>query len=256
VPAPNRSEHELYAAVQERAAVIRRRRRAGISAGLGGVVAVLLLAFALVGSGEDRASELRVVGEETTTTSVVVVVPTTVAPLPSTTVPPPPVTTPATRRATVPSSTTPTTQRPTTSVAPTTVAPTTSTIPPPLRSCDPGDVVVTATSERPSYPVGATVSIIVAAQNRSSRACQPLDPSLEFRNAAGVMLFGMGMADIFTMGIPGQPQPSWDPGETLSTTMPAPLWCGDSHAPCPPGTYSATAIFGPFRSPPATFSVT
>ncbi len=121
--------------------------------------------------------------------------------------------------------------------------------------CDPGDVVVTVTPDRPSYPVGATVNLLVAAQNRSSRPCRPMDPMLEIRDAAGTGLGGMGVADAFTMGIVGEPEPSWDSGETLSMTIPVSwLRCGEAaNAFCPPGTYYATASFGPFRSAPTPF---
>jgi len=251
VPTPQRSEAELYADVQRRAAGIRRRRRAGVSAGLGSVVTVLLVAFALARSGDDRASQLRVVGGDETTTTSVVEIPTTVAPLPSTTLPAAVATT-TTAEATVPS-TTRTTLRPTTTKAPTT---TTSTIPAPLRQCVPGDVVVTATTDRPSYTAAAAaVLVAVAAQNRSTTACLPLDPAVEFRNPAGTVLFTVAIADAFTFGMPGQPPPSWDAGETLSTNMGTPF-VACNEAPCPPGTYTATAIFGPFRSPPAAFTIT
>lgn len=258
-PVPERSEQELYAAVQQRAAVIRRRRRAGLSAGVG-AVAVLLVAFALVRTGDDRASELRVVGDMVTTTTSIVPVPTTVLVVPSTStsvpvVPPPPDATSTTRPPTAVTSPPPTTLRPTpptTAVPPTTS--TSTTVPPPLRMCQPGEVVVTATPDRPSYPAGATVKIVVAAQNRSSLPCQPLDPSLEFRDGAGAYLGGMGIADVFTMGSVGQPPPSWDPGETLSTSMGWPPYCGGPG--CPPGSYTVTAVFGPFRSAPAPFTLT
>mgnify|MGYP006952609259 CR=1 FL=1 len=211
------------------------------------MVAVLLLAFALLRPEDDGPSELRVVGADTTTSSPVPPS-TTMATLPSTTVPPPAPTTtrpaPSTTRATV---------RTTTTVARTT----TSTRPPPLRSCDPADVIVTATPDRATYPAGTTVSVLVAAVNRSSRPCQPADPKVEFRNAAGAMVSGSSVTDIFTMGIEGQPLPSWDPGETLSVTLPWPgLYCDGTGAFCPAGNYTATAIFGPFRSPPATFTIT
>jgi hypothetical protein len=250
VPTPQRSETELYADVQRRASTIRRRRRAGVSAGLGSVVAVLLVAFALARTGDDRASQLRVVGGGDTTTTSVAPAPTT-AFLPSTTLPVAATTT--TRPAAAVTSTTRTSLRPTTTKAPTT---TSSTIPAPLRQCGPGEAVVTARPDQPSYPAStASLMVHVSAQNRSSTACQPLDPAVEFRNPAGAVMFTVGLADVFTFGMPGQPQPSWDPGETLSTTMGAPFFtCNE--APCPPGTYSATAIFGPYRSPPAPFAIT
>lgn len=211
------------------------------------MVAVLLLAFALLRPEDDGPSELRVVGADTTTSSPVPPS-TTMATLPSTTVPPPAPTTtrpaPSTTRATV---------RTTTTVARTT----TSTRPPPLRSCDPADVIVTATPDRATYPAGTRGSVLVAAVNRSSRPCQPADPKVEFHNAAGAMVTMASVTDIFSMGIEGQPPPSWDPGETLSVTMPLPgLYCDGTGALCPAGTYTATAVFGPFRSPPATFTIT
>lgn len=250
-PRPQRSEGELLEVVHRRATAIRRRRRAGASAGVGGMLAVLLLALALVRTGEDRASELQVIGGETTASSPALTS-ITMAPLPSTTVPAPPATTITTTRPTV-APTTRATVRTTTTAA----RPTTSTIPPPLRTCDQADVVITATPDRASYPAGTTVNVVVAGVNRSSRPCQPADPRVEFRNAAGAQVSGMAVTDIFTMGIEGQPAPSWDPGETLSATMPLPgLYCGDTAALCPPGNYTATAVFGPFRSPPAPFTIT
>jgi hypothetical protein len=247
-PRPQRSEDQLFDAVRQRAGAIRRRRRAGMSASGGAMVAVLLLAFALLRTDDDGASELRVVGGETTTSSPVPPS-TTMATMPSTTVPAPAPTT--TRQTAAP--TTRATVRTTTTVARTT----TSTRPPPLRSCDPADVTVTATPDRATYPAGTTGSVLVAAANRSSRPCQPADPKVEFRNAAGAMVTVMSVTDIFSMGIEGQPPPSWDPGETLSVTMPLPgLYCDGTGALCPAGNYTATAVFGPFRSPPAAFTIT
>ncbi len=68
-PRPQRSEEQLLEAVRRRAGAIRRVRRARLSAGLGGVVAVLLVATALARAGDDPSSELRVVGPDPTTTA-------------------------------------------------------------------------------------------------------------------------------------------------------------------------------------------
>lgn len=255
-PRPHRSADELLAAVERRAAVIRRNRRARMSAGLGAVALVLLAATALARTGDDGDSELRVVGSVTTsvvasTTPELVATTTTVSP------PPPP---PSTR---VPPSTLPPTTRttlarsPATTASPPTTSPpaTTTTEPPPLRACEPSDVVVTATPDRASYPPGTPVVVVLAAQNRSTRACQPVDPGIEFRDGAGNPVGGGAVTDIFTMGVPGQPRPSWDPGETLSVPMDLPMYCANQ-APCPPGPYTATAVFGPFRSAPAAFTLT
>lgn len=144
-PRPHRSADELLAVVERRAAVIRRNRRARLSAGLGGVAVVLLAATALARTGDEGDSELRVVGPVTTS-------------------------------------------------------------------------VVTSTTALELLATTTTLS--------------PSPPS----------------SNVFTMGVPGQPRPSWDPGKTLSVPMDLPLYCGNQ-APCPPGTYTATAVFGPFRFP-------
>lgn len=94
----------------------------------------------------------------------------------------------------------------------------------------------------------------MAAQNRSSRACQPADPRMEIRDGSGNAIGGVGVADAFTMGIPGQPLPSWDPGETLAMSLTWPATCGSADR-CPPGRYTVTARFGPFPSAPAAFTL-
>ena len=256
-PRPHRSPDELLAVVERRATVIRRNRRARLSAGLGGVAVVLLAATALARTGDDGDSELRVVGPvstsvvTSTTAPELLVTTTTLSPLP----PPssmrlPPSTRPPTTRTTLARSPATTATPPTTSLQATT-----TTEPPPLRACEPSDVVVTATPDRASYPRGTPVVVVLAAQNRSTRACQPVDPGIEFRDGAGNPVGGGAVADIFTMGVPGQPRPSWDPGETLSVPLDLPMYCANQ-APCPPGPYTATAVFGPFRSAPAAFTLT
>jgi hypothetical protein len=258
-PRPQRSEGELFEVVRERAAAIRRRRRAAVSAAVGGLAAVLIVAAGLARAGDDRASKLQVIGPEpTTSTSVVLPTVTELLPMPTSVVPAPTSTvrrtTTTTVRATPRTTVAP---RPTTTAAPATT--TSSTVPAPLRQCDAADVVVTATPDRTTYAVGAPVSIVVAALNRSSRACQPVDPHVEFRTGAGAVLFSIHVADAFTFYVVGEPVPSWDPGETLSLPFRnVILHCGDGTqpTPCPAGTYSATAVFGTFRSPPATFTLT
>jgi hypothetical protein len=252
-PRPHRSEDQLLDVVHRRASLIRRRRWARRTTVLGGVVAVIIAASVAARAGGDGPTKLQVVGPAPTTSADA----TTAPPLPSSTstsTPLPPTVAPATTRSPTTRETAP--AGPTTTAArPTTVAPTTtpSTAPPALRPCDPGDVVVTATPDRSSYPRGATVNVLAAGQNRSSRACQPLDPQLEIRDAAGNSLGGGGLADAFTMPSPSDPRPSWDPGETLSISLAWPLYCGGPG--CPPGSYTATVVFGPFRSPPAPFTV-
>ena len=256
-PRPHRSPDELLAAVERRATVIRRNRRIRLSAGLGGVAVVLLAATALARTGDDGDSELRVVGPVTTTSIItsttapeLLATTSTLSPPPPSSIKLPPSTRPPTTRTTLARS-------PATTASPPTTSPraTTTTEPPPLRACDPSDVVVTATPDRASYPRGAVVTVVLAATNRSTRACQPVDPGIEFRDGAGNLIGGVGVADVFTMGVPGEPRPSWDPGETLSVPMDLPMHCANQ-APCPPGPYTATAVFGPFRSAPAAFTLT
>lgn len=260
-PRPHRSEADVLAAVRRRAGVIRRVRRARLSAALGGVVAVLLVATALARAGDDPSSKLEVVGPAPSTSTTVastttVAAGTTTAPAPAPTTTAAPATVPATTRTTPPTTAAaPTTTAPTTT-APTTAAPTTTTTAPVTRvTCDASEVLVTATPDRSTYPVGSTVTVTAAALNRGSRVCFPYDPKLEFFNAAGAGVGGVAVADAFTMGGPNGPPPAWDPGETLSLPFQWPTRCG-AGAPCPPGQYTVVATFGPFRSAPAPFSVT
>jgi hypothetical protein len=257
-PRPRRSEGQLLDVVRGRATRLRRQRRTRLSAGLCGLVALVVVAAALAREGDDRSSQLRVVGPIPTTattalaTTIIVEPTTTTASLsdaPSTTTAVR-ATAPPTTRTTLPAAP-PTTARPTT----TTVPSTTTTEPPALTACDPADVVVTATPERSSYPKGTTVVVIAAAQNRGSRACTPFDPKVEFADSTGTGMGGVGVFDRFTMGWPGQPPPSWQPGETLSHPFEWPQWCGLG-GDCAPGTYTATVSFGPFRSAPAPFTIT
>lgn len=247
-PRPQRSEPELLAAVQSRADAIRRRRQRGaaLSGGLAVLVALVGVLTVLNRGGENRASKLQVAGTAASTTTA----PAVTAPAePTTTTPVVPATAPPTTRR----ATTTTARSPATTTPPATTSPSTA-LPGPLRPCDPSNVVVTATPDRPSYPAGAAVNVEVAAQNRSSRACQPVDPQLEIRDGAGTVVGGSAVIDRFTMGVPGQPPPSWDPGETLAMSMPWGAYCSGTTR-CPPGRYTATAIFGVFRSPPAAFSL-
>lgn len=246
-PQPGRSEPEVLAAAQSRADAIRRRRRRGAAllGGLAVLVALVGVLAVLNRGGENRASKLQVAGTAATTAPTM----TAPAPEPTTTTPAVPATAPPTTRR----ATTTTARSPATTAPPATPSPSTA-LPGPLPPCDPSNVVVTATPDRASYPAGAAVNVTVAAQNRSSRACQPVDPQLEIRDGAGTAVGGSAVIDRFTMGVPGQPPPSWDPGETLAMSMPWGAYCSGTTR-CPPGRYTATAIFGTFRSPPAAFSL-
>lgn len=254
-PRPHRSEEQLLDAVRQRAGAIRRARRARLSAGLGGVVAVVLVAAALARAGDDPSSELRVVGPASTTSTTAVST-TAVAAETTTTSTAPAETTTTTG---VPAPSTTRTTPPTTAAPPaptTTAAPATTTTAAATRvTCDASEVVVTATPDRSAYPQGSTVTVTAAALNRGSRVCFTYDPRLEFFNAAGAGVGGVAVADAFTMSRPGEPPPAWDPGETLSLPFQWPQRCGAGE-PCPPGQYTVVATFGPFRSAPATFTVT
>jgi hypothetical protein len=217
------------------------------------MAALLVVATALAGTDEDRASRLQVVGPPSTITSTVV---TTTPPPMTTTVVAPFETTTTRGPGTVP---------PTTAVPPTTEAPaaptttravaTTTTTPPTMGACDPGDIRVTATTDRASYVLGATVTVTAEAVNRGSRPCQPADPSIEFFNPAGRSAGGIVTADRFTMPSPGDPSPTWEPGEVLSHTFQWPAECRSDA--CSFGQYTAVVTFGgAFRSAPASFTVT
>ena len=240
-------------AVYTRAGAIRRRRRMWLSSGLGAAVVLVLGAAAVLAGGDGGSSHLRVAGPGATA----VFAPVTTTTVPDTTTSIRAAETTTTRIGTGPATTARTS--PSTATAPTTAPSTTSsttaTFLPPLPSCQPGDVVVTATPDRPTYPAGTTVNVLVAATNRSSRACQPVDPSLEIHDRTGATMVTSVIADAFTLGDPGRPQPSWDPGKTLSISM---SWSGSCipTPTCPPGTYSAVAVFGPFRSAAAPFTIT
>lgn len=253
-PRPHRSEEQLLDAVRQRAGAIRRARRTRLSAGLGGAVAVVLVAAALVRAGDDPSSELRVVGPASTTSTTAVAAETTTtsaAPAETTTTTGVPAPAPSTTRTTPP--TTEAAPAPTTTAAPATTSTTTAAVT--RVTCDAPEVVVTATPDRSAYPQGSTATVTAAALNRGSRVCFTYDPRLEFFNAAGAGVGGVAVADAFTMGRPGEPPPAWDPGETLSLPFQWPLRCGTGD-PCPPGQYTVVATFGPFRSAPATFTVT
>jgi hypothetical protein len=235
-PRPQRSEHELFEEVQRRAGAIRRGRWTRLTAGLGTVVAVLAVATALARAGDDPSSEVQVVGPPPTTSTSIVV--TTLPPLP-----PPTTTVPAPTTTRAP--TTSTTRRPATSTS------TTAAVP--LRQCDAADVVATAEPERPSYARTERPTIVSTAVNRSSRPCEePADKGVEFFDSAGRPAGGIGVSISFSGEDPAGH--GWAPGETLRSTWPGFLSCSDQ--PCPPGTYTAVSTFGPFRSPPAAFTVT
>ena len=124
-----------------------------------------------------------------------------------------------------------------------------------MRNCTASETVVTATPDESSYPAGSIVDVLVEAQNRSSRACPPFDPRIEIRNSAGTTVGGAAVAGVFTRFVPGEPLPVWEPGETLSHYVGWYAVCLDG-APCPPGSYTATALVGNLRSAPATFFIT
>ena len=243
----------MLEAVRRRAGAIRRGRRTRVAAGLGGVVAVLLVTTALARAGDDPSSELRVVGPApststtmASTTTVAAETTTTTAPAATTTAAP--ATVPATTRTVPPT----TVAGPTTTEAPAT---TSTTVTVTRVTCDASEVLVTATPDRSTYPVGSTVTVTAAALNRGSRVCFTYDPKLEFFNAAGAGVGGVAVVDAFTMGGPNGPPPAWDPGETLSLPFQWPSRCGAGE-PCPPGQYTVVATFGPLRSAPASFTVT
>jgi hypothetical protein len=242
-PRPQRSEHELFEEVQRRAGTIRRGRRARLAAGLGTVVGVLAVATALAQAGDDPSSEMQVVGPPPTTSTSILVTTLPPPPLPTTTGPAP--TTIAPAPATTRAPTISTTRLPATSTS-TTVAVT-------LRQCDAADVVVTAAPERPSYARTERPTIVSTAVNRSSRPCEaPLTKVVEFFDSAGRPAGGVGVSiSVSAEDVAGY---TWAPGETLTGNMPGFLSCSDQ--PCLPGTYTAVMSFGPFRSPPATFTVT
>ena len=79
---------------------------------------------------------------------------------------------------------------------------------------------------------------------------------MEVRDPAGKVVFNMAAVDIFTFGI--DRQPTWDPGEVLSTTLTWPPQCppGPTPASCPPGTYSVVVRFGSYVSAPSPITLT
>jgi hypothetical protein len=198
------------------------------------------------------SSQVDLLGPDSSTSTTVEA--TTVVPEPSTTTTSPAQTTTTRVGTTIPRTTVPTTP-PTTPPAPTTTVPSTTTT---LRdgrvTCNASEVVVTATPERSTYPVGSNVKVTAAALNRGSRECFPYDPRIEFFNAAGASVGGAAVADAFTMGIEGERPPTWDPGETLSLPFAWPQACGAGSS-CPAGQYTVVATFGPFRSAPAPFTI-
>ena len=260
-PVPERSEDELLAVVKSRAARIRRRRVVSASAGaVACLVTVVLAVSALAGSGDGGASSLRVTGPgpsepattlpepSSTTLSTVPPAPSTSSSTPSSVVRPVPLATTATTR--------PVTTTPTTTPAPTPTTTSTSTTVAPVVACAASEVVVTATPAKAVYASGDAVSATVSAQNRSTHPCVPVDPAYEIRDAAGKSLGGGAVADIFTFPPgPGQTPQPWNPGQTLSITVTWPQMCPPANGPCPPGTYTITATFGPYRSAPAPFTI-
>ena len=264
-PTPERSQEELLTLVQARARKLRRRRvRTSASMGALAVMAVVVLAIAAIDRTPDRTS-LRVTGPPPPSSGIADA---TASVETSTTVPPPaPASTLAPASSTVP------TVSPTTSLRPAPTAPvgsgaattaaaasttTTSTTLRPLVACTPGEVVVTVATDRTTYAPGETVRITAAAQNRSDHACHPVDPRFEFSQEPGTPLGGVAVADMFTMGRPGEPPPRWEPGQTLTAPLEWAPTCPPSHSArsCPPGVYTVVASFGSSRSAPARFSIT
>ena len=242
-------------AVRRRAGAIRRARRARLSAALGCVAAVLMVATALARTGEDPSSELQVVGPASTTTTSVAV--TTTGPAMTTIVGGAAETTTTGVPATVPPTTRtvpPTTEAPAAPATTQAPASTTTTRPSP-GACDTAAIVVTATTDRTTYAMGDVVTVTAEAVNRGSRPCAPADPSLEFFTPAGRSVGGMATADRFTMPTPSDPYPTWDPGEVFSGRYQWPSAC-QSDA-CSLGQYTVVVTFGGmFRSAPAPFTVT
>ena len=252
-PRPQRSEEQLLDGVRRRAGAIRRARRARLSVGMGCVGALLLVAIALARTGDDPPSQLQVVGPDSPTSTAVVA--TTVVPEPSTTTISPAQTTTTRVGTTIPRTTVRTTP-PTTRPAPaTTVRPTTTTVRDVRVTCDASEVVITATPERSTYPVGSKVMVTAAALNRGSRECFPYSPSMDFYNAAGASVGVATVTDAFTLGFDGEPPPTWSAGETLTLPFEWPQMCG-SGIYCPAGQYTVVVTFGPFRSSPAPFTIT
>ena len=61
--------------------------------------------------------------------------------------------------------------------------------------------------------------------------------------------------DAFTLGFEGERPPTWDPGETLTLPFEWPQQCGTVYQ-CPAGQYTVVVTFGPFRSAPASITIT
>ena len=237
--------------VRQRVGAIRRARRARFSAGC--VVTVLLTATVLARAGDDPSSELRVVGPASTASTTVLTTSTSVVTTPVADETTTTTTVPTTRVQTTVPLTTVGAIPPTTTPAPPTTAPSTTTTLADVRAaCDSSEVVVTATPDRDIYTQGSPVTVTATALNRGLRVCLPHDPKLEFFNPAGAGVGGVAIADAFTMGRPGEPPPTWDPGETLSIPFKWPQLCG---GPCPSGQYTVIATFGTFRSAPASFII-
>lgn len=237
-------------------------RRARLSAAVAsGVVLLLAVTALVVRADDDPRPALQVAGAVTTTTSSVA---STTGPQPQAATTSPTTSAPDSR---VPAPASPSTTRPRSS-APTTTGTTVTRPPRPtiattptsprstlvVRNCTASEALVTAAPDESSYPAGSIVDILVEAENRSSRPCPPFDPRVEIRSA-GTTVGGAAVAGVFTRFVPGEPLPVWEPGETLSHYVGWFAVCPDG-APCPPGSYTATALVGNLRSSPATFTIT
>ncbi len=108
-----------------------------------------------------------------------------------------------------------------------------------------------AMTDRATYPRGQDVIVTATARNQSSRPCDPRDPSVEIRDTTGALTVRMGAVDFTDPPVP------WPPSGELTKPF---AWnrtvCTDAGCQrATPGTYTATAVFGEYRSGPAPFEI-
>jgi hypothetical protein len=118
-------------------------------------------------------------------------------------------------------------------------------------TCGASEVMVRATPDQMTYTRGEDVIVTASARNQGSRPCDPRDPSVEIRDEKGELAVRVGAAD-FTL-----PPVPWPPGGELEKpfTWNRTVCTDDGCRRATPGTYTATAAFGEYRSGPVTFTI-
>lgn len=262
IPPTQRSADELVDLAHAKLdRLVRRRRvRFGVAGGAALSLVVVLAAVAVAQSARNPSTVLRTSAAQSLSSSPSTAPSSTVATLPN----PDPLTTtmpgeaPSTSVAVVPTSrpvssrgqtpTTATRSGPSGPSTPTSVPPSTTTTLAGVVECVPSDVLVTATSEKPSYAVGEPIVITTTVKNVSDHACWP--PSggkavLQDPSDANPVLQSQGFVLDYFADMP------WKPGQMATQTFTfTSANCTTPCFPVAPGTVEAVVSWDVASPPP------